>query len=124
VVPEVQHFFNEALFPIGCVHGQCSLLSSFGMLCPRRTQEYFEYGRTAQFDKLFPMFREYMQFIDDSLEPTAGKGLIDGAYDKMLVRLGGMEFPPRLLSPYEWFPEEVFQACQKLVREKWSHWTE
>ena len=122
LVPEIQHFFGESLFPIGSLHGECSLLSSFGMVFPRRTQEFFEYGRTKQFDKLFPMFRDYMRFMDDFAAPLVGKDLIDGAYDKMLVRLGGMEFPPRLLSPYEWFSEEEFQACQKMVQQKWSHW--
>lgn len=122
LVPELQHFFGESLFPIGCLYGECSLLSSFGLLFPRRTQEYFQYGQTRQFDKLFPMFREHMEFIEDFIKATAGKDLIDGAYDKMLVRLGGMDFPPRLLSPYEWFSEDVFHSCQKVIREKWSKW--
>jgi len=51
-------------------------------------------------------------------------GAVTGAYDKMLVRLSGADFPLRLLSPYEWFPEEVYQSCQKVIREKWSTWTD
>src|SRR5216684_7925941 len=29
VTPEIQHFFGEAMFPTGCLHGTCSVLSSF-----------------------------------------------------------------------------------------------
>ena len=123
-VPEVQHHFGEALFPIGCLYGECSLLSSFGALMPKRTQEFFEYGRTQQFEKLFPMLRDYLNVVEDFLAPTAYKELIDGAYDKMIVRLSGLDFPLRLLSPYEWFPEEVFDACRKILEEKHADWLE
>ena len=53
--------------------------------------------------------------IDDFIEPTRGKSLIDGAYDKMIVRLSGLDMPLRLLSPYESFSEEVFRACRRAV---------
>ncbi|MCX6623421.1 MAG: dihydrodipicolinate synthase family protein [Acidobacteria bacterium] len=122
LVPEVQHFFGEALFPIGCLYGECSLLSSFGGLMPTRTREFFEYGRSKQFDKLFPMLRDYLNVVEDFLAPTSSKELIDGAYDKMLVRMSGIDFPLRLLSPYEQFPEETFEACWKILREKHGDW--
>lgn len=121
-VPELQHFFGESLFPIGCLYGECSLLSSFAPMMPSRTKEFFEYGRRRQFDKLFALLGRYLAVMDDVLSPTRGKNLIDGAYDKMIVRLGGLEFPPRLLSPYEWFPETTYQACRKILHEKYADW--
>lgn len=122
-VPEIQHHFGEALFPIGCLYGECSLLSSFGGLMPARTKHFFELGRTRQFDQLFPLLAEYLAVIDDFLAPTTHTELIDGAYDKMLVRLSGLDaFPLRLLSPYEWFPEDVYQACAKILHEKHADW--
>ena len=122
MVPELQHFFGEELFPIGCLYGECSLLSSYGAMIPSKTKEFFEYGRTGQFDKLFPMFGQYLGLTYDVLAPTLGNELIDGAYDKMLVRLGGLDFPPKMLSPYECFPEETFRACQKILTEKYPDW--
>jgi dihydrodipicolinate synthase/N-acetylneuraminate lyase len=122
MVPELQHFFGEGLFPIGCLYGQCSLLSSFGPLFPSRTHEFFEYGKRGQFDKLFPMLRQYLDVADEVLSPTRGKTLIDGAYDKMAVRMSGIDFPPRLLSPFEWFSEETYQACRKILHEKYADW--
>jgi len=43
-VPEVQHFFGEAQFPIGCLYGECSLLSSYGPMFPSRTKVFFSTG--------------------------------------------------------------------------------
>jgi hypothetical protein len=46
---------------------------------------------------------------------------IDGAYDKLLVKLGGLEeMPLRLLSPYQGFTDEQFQICQRRYVEKFN----
>ena len=120
--PDLQHFFGEAMFPTGCLHGECSLLSSFGPLFPRATHELFEYGRTRQWDKLFPYQAEYLRAVEDVIAPLRRQSLIDGAYDKALVRLAGVPLPLRLLSPYESFSEEVFAECQRILHEKYAHW--
>jgi dihydrodipicolinate synthase/N-acetylneuraminate lyase len=122
LVPEIQHFLSEAQFPVGCLFGECSLLSSFGALFPEKTLEFFEYGRRREFDKLLPLWARYLDVIDDFLTPTRPKSLIDGAYDKMIVRLGASEFPTRLLSPYESFPDEVFEACRRRLTENHPDW--
>ena len=119
---DLQHFLGEAMFPTGCLHGECSLLSSFGPLFPKRTHELFEYGRTRQWDKLFPFQAEYLRVVEEVIAPLRRQSLIDGAYDKALVRLAGVPLPLRLLSPYESFSEEVFAECQGILREKYAHW--
>jgi dihydrodipicolinate synthase/N-acetylneuraminate lyase len=120
--PEIQHFFGETMFPIGCLHGECSLLSSFAPMVPSKTKEFFEYGRTGQIEKLFRMQRDYLSMADDILAPMRRRELMDGAYDKVLVRLGGIPMPLRLLSPYESFPEEVFEECARILHEKYPEW--
>jgi hypothetical protein len=53
------------------------------------------------------------------LGPLLAEGRIDGAYDKLLVRLGGLEaMPLRLLSPYQGFSEEQYQACKRTLHER------
>ena len=60
---------------------------------------------------------------NDLFGPLRGEARIDGAYDKILVRLGGFEeMPLRLLSPYKGFTEEQYQACKQIVLEKYSDW--
>lgn len=108
---ELQHFLSEATFPTGCLYGECSLLASSGPLMPRRCREFFDLGRARQIEKLFEMQREYLNVFEAILKPMRSTVLMDGAYDKVLTRLGGGEMPLRLLSPYECFPEEVYQEC-------------
>jgi len=120
--PDLQHFLGEAMFPTGCLHGECSLLSSFGPLFPRRTRQLFEYGRGRQWDKLFPFQAEYLKAVEEVIAPLRRQSLIDGAYDKALVRLAGIPMPLRLLAPYECFTEETFAECSRTLHDKYSHW--
>ena len=120
---ELQHFYGESNFAIGCAVGECSLLSSYGALFPTKTKEYFDYGVTGQLDKLLHMQVQYLS-VGSTFFGPAGNGLsrIDGAYDKMIVRASGIDMPLRLLSPYEGFDEETFEACVKALRDKHSDW--
>ncbi len=124
LTPEIQHFFGETMFPTGCLHGTCSLLSSFGPMIPSRTKQFFEYGITGQLEKLFRFQKDYLTVVEDVIAPMRRQALIDGAYDKVLVRLGGMEMPLRLLSPYDSFSEEVYEECRQILHSKYSDWLE
>lgn len=120
--PEIQHFFGEAMFPTGCLHGTCSLLSSFGPMLPKPAKEFFEYGRTGDIAKLFRFQKDYLEMVEEVIAPMRRTPLIDGAYDKVLVRLGGVDMPLRLLSPYESFSEDVFEECRAILHSRFSHW--
>jgi dihydrodipicolinate synthase/N-acetylneuraminate lyase len=113
--PEIQHFFSEAMFPTACLHGTCSLLSSFGPMLPELAKKLFEYGRTRDVARLFPFQKDYLSMVEAVIAPLRRTPLMDGAYDKVLMRLGGVDMPLRLLSPYESFSEEVFEECQAIL---------
>lgn len=122
---ELQHFFGEWNFPHGCMFGECSLLASFGPMTPHRTWEYFEAGRTQQIEKLFRLQHDFHRVCMDILRPVWDKERIDGAYDKIIVRLGGLEeMPLRLLSPYQSFTEAEYQACKRILHEKYPDWVQ
>ena len=120
-VPELQHFLSEYMFPIGCMQGECSMLSSLGPMLPARTQELFELGRTRQVEKLFRLHAEYLRVAEDVLAPMRRREMMDGAYDKVLKRLGGVPMPLELLSPYDSFSEEVYEECRRIL-ETHSGW--
>lgn len=120
---ELQHFFGEGNFPHGCMYGECSLLSSFAAMAPSKTREFFEAGRTRQVEKLFKLQHAFHDMMYAVLGPVLLEDRIDGAYDKMIVRMGGLEeMPIRLLSPYQGFTEEQYQACNRVFREKYPDW--
>ncbi len=61
--------------------------------------------------------------LHGALGPLLAEGRIDGAYDKLLVRLGGLEeMPLGLLSPYQGFSEEQYQACKRVMQERFAEW--
>jgi dihydrodipicolinate synthase/N-acetylneuraminate lyase len=118
--PELQHFFGEENFPHGCLYGECSLLASFGPLSPHKAKALFEAGKARRMDEMFALQKEFHDMLHDVLGPLLAQGRIDGAYDKVLKRLGGFdEMPLRLLSPYQGFSEEDYQACKRTLHEKY-----
>ncbi len=120
---ELQHFFGETNFPHGCMYGECSLLSSFGPMSPHKTWALFDAGRKGQMVEMFKLQKEFHDMLYGVLGSVLSEGRIDGAYDKMLVRLGGLEeMPLRLLSPYQGFSEEQYQACKRILHEQFAEW--
>ena len=120
---ELQHFFGEANFPHGCLYGECSLLATFGPMTPQKSWQLFDAGRNQQFETLFALQKGFHDLLLDLVGSRLGQGYIDGAFDKLWVRLGGLEeFPLRLLSPYQGFDEAYYQACKRVFLEKYKGW--
>ena len=121
--PDLQHFFGEDNFMHGCMYGECSLLSSLGPMAPRRTWEYFHAGRERRLADMLALQNGFARLLHDVLGPLLSKERIDGAYDKMIVRMGGLEeMPLRMLSPYQGFDETEYQACRRVFVEKFADW--
>lgn len=118
---ELQHFFGEQNFPHGCLYGECALLSSFGPMSPHKAKALFAAGRSGDLVTMFKLQKEFHDMLYGVLGPVLAEGRIDGAYDKLLVRLGGLEeMPLRLLSPYQGFSEEQYQACKRALHERFA----
>ncbi|HMO58446.1 MAG TPA: dihydrodipicolinate synthase family protein [Roseiflexaceae bacterium] len=119
---ELQHFFGEENFPHGCMFGECSLLSSVGVLAPQLVNDFFAAGRTRDLARLFTYQHEFMRFFGEVFAPISGER-IDGTYDKAIVRLSGMEaMPLRLLSPYQGMSDAEFDACRRIFYERFADW--
>lgn len=119
--PDLQHFFGEENFPHGCMLGECSLLSSIGVLAPHAVWAYFESGRTRDVASMFAHQHEFMRFFREVFAPVTSER-IDGAYDKAIVRMAGVEMPLRLLSPYQSLSEEEYHACECIFRKRFANW--
>ena len=122
---ELQHFMGEGNFPHGSMFGECSLLASYAELSPRMTFALFEAGRTRNTRELMRLQHAFQQMSTGLwAQPSSGPHM-DGAYDKMLVKLGMLpEFPLRLLSPYQGFTEDDYRACRAYLLEHYADWLE
>ncbi len=120
---ELQHFLGEGNFPHGCLYGECSILASWGPTSPHKVKALFEAGRNLDLEKLFNLQKGFHDLGTQLFGPLRDEGRIDGAYDKILVRLGGFEeMPLRLLSPYKGFSEEQYQQCKQIFQENFPDW--
>ena len=121
--PELQHFLSEEGFANGCQISECSILSSLGPMTPHKVWEYFEAGCTGDIEKLIALQHSFHNLLHDVLGPLLADGYMDGAYDKIIVRLGGLEeMPLRLLSPYQGFTEAQYAACKRTFHDKYPEW--
>lgn len=115
--PELQHFFVQ-MFPIASQYGECSLLAAGAAMYPREIKQMFEYAQSRQSAPLFELHRRLAAADEAILAPARGPRLMDGAWDKLRVRLGGEpQFPLRLLSPYETLSEEAYRACAGVAQQ-------
>lgn len=122
--PQLQHFFGERTFPHGCMIGECSLLPSVSLGVPRRMHALFAAGLARDAERLFHMQIEHEVYVRDVLGALLAQRRIDGAYDKLLVRLAGFEeMPLNLLAPYQGFTEADYQTCKRVLLEKYADWT-
>lgn len=120
---ELQHFLGEVNFAHGSMAGECSLLASYGELAPERTWEYFDAARRRDVRLMFELQAGFHRLNTDLWKQVRAGPHMDGAYDKMLVKLGMLpDFPLRLLSPYESFGDDDYRACRRLLDTEYAAW--
>ena len=120
---ELQHFLGEGNFLQGSFYGECSLLATFGSLSPHRVNEYFAAAQVKDYPRMLGLQRGFHDMLADLFAILAVDSKMDGAYDKLWVRLGGFEkMPLRLLSPYHGFSEAQYLACKRMLEGKYAEW--
>jgi dihydrodipicolinate synthase/N-acetylneuraminate lyase len=120
---ELQHFMGEGNFPHGAMFGECSLLASYAELSPHKTRALFEAGRARDVGTLFTLQHEFAVMQTALWDAPVSRPHMDGAYDKMLVKLGMLpDFPLRLLSPYLGYTHEDYERCRALLETRFPDW--
>ena len=121
--PELMHFMGEGNIPHGAMFGEVGLLATMAELTPVRCRELFEACQRRDVETMFTLQHQFERLGTDLWSVGSPKPHMDGAYDKMLTKLGMIpEFPLRLLSPYVSFGEEDYRAMKKVLDEKWRDW--
>jgi len=121
--PELMHFMGEGNFPHGAMLGSVGLLATLAEVTPLRCRELFEAGQRRDIETLFRLQHEMAQLDSDIWSVGNPSVHMDGAYDKMLTKLGMLpEFPLRLLSPYQSFTDEEYRAMKAILDSRWRDW--
>lgn len=122
VAPSVRYFLTEAGFAFGSLVGDCGLLISAASCNWARAREFYRAGRERDLPTLLGMQEELLSLVRDLKGIIGSSAHMDGAYDKLFLKLAVPEFPLRLLPPYAGATEEAFEAFRDLVRAKYPHW--
>lgn len=115
---ELQHFFLEIGYAMGCMLGECSLLCSYDALFPKTSWEFYEAGKRRDVENLW---RLHILLNDVDLFGGLKREMIDGSYDKTLLWLRHPKYPTRLLPPYIGLSAEDLTAVRKRFDELYSH---
>jgi dihydrodipicolinate synthase/N-acetylneuraminate lyase len=120
---ELQHFLGESNFLQGCLYGECSLLATFAPLTPLKSRAYFEAALRHDILTMVQFQQGFHDLLMDLFKLLEGDRHIDGAYDKLWLKLGGLEaMPLRLLSPYHSISEAEYRACNQMLHERYADW--
>lgn len=118
--PQLQHFFLEGNFAMGCTMGECSLLCSYGVLFPKMTWRFFEAGIEPDIPELFRITK-FLRDLDGALFAHCTREMIDGSFDKTFIRLRKPHFSNRLQPPYIGLSEEEFRVCREVFEAQFRH---
>ena len=121
--PELAHHFDVDVFSSAAQFGPASLLASYVPMCPRQCHALLDAavrGDTLELARL----QATIVALSAELWSTPAPGPhMDGAYDKLLLRIGLMpEFPLHLLSPYQGFTDDDATRCRALMEARYPDW--
>jgi len=123
LAPELAHHFDVDLFSSAAQSGPASLLASYAPLSPRKIHALFAAAVEGDTATLARLQHEVVAVSADLWSTPAPGPHMDGAYDKLLLRIGVMPgFPLRLLSPYQGFTDDDAARCRAMLEARWPDW--
>ena len=116
--PDLMHFLAETTISHGALYGECALLGTYGILAPKRSWALLEAVQAGRFREAATMGSWFDSLNRDLFEPLFADVRVDGAYDKLIAKLGGApDLPLRMLSPYRSISHDEFERTRDLLRE-------
>jgi dihydrodipicolinate synthase/N-acetylneuraminate lyase len=119
--PPLTHFLTEQGYYIAAPLGPAALLTSISSSNPARAHEYLEAGANGDAARFAQLYRELCGVLHALLDAT-GTSLVDGAYDKAILKLSQPDFPLRLLPPYETTTDAAFRKYRDAVASGYPEW--
>jgi dihydrodipicolinate synthase/N-acetylneuraminate lyase len=120
--PQLQHFITEGGFAEAAMMGECGFLISIANTNLKLGRDYFEAGKRRDEAFLKQVQHESSEIITELLTFAKSEAHMDGAFDKMFVRLHVSGFPLTLLPPYAGVSEVTKERFTQLLVEKHPRW--
>jgi len=120
--PELRHFLTELGFFLGAPLGECGLLASIAASNPGLARAYFQAGIDRDQPRLADLYRDLAGMMGAIRRAAGGMGLTDGAYDKIIAKVGDPDFPLRLLPPYQGATDEGYRCYVDELAARFPRW--
>jgi dihydrodipicolinate synthase/N-acetylneuraminate lyase len=120
----VQFFLTDMGYAYGSMLGECGFLVAISLPNPQVAKDYYEAGLRQDATTLFALEKRIgrqRKLLIDTVARCRGE-VMDGAYDKLTVKLSCPWFPLRLRPPYSYLSDEQFAEYEKKVRELDPDW--
>lgn len=119
---ELQQFFTDLSFPHAAALGECGLLIAMASGNWSTARRYFDLARTGKLEEALRCQRRLVSVNTALRSLVLPHAHMDGAFDKMYVKLHQPEFPLRLYPPYATVPEDAFRAFSSLLEKEFPEW--
>ena len=114
--PMIRHFVTETAFLFCYPFGAAGLIPSSNYARPMISRRYYDSVINGGFDDATILHRDIMKFFYKTASPLSEKGYIDGAIDKAYARIGGMDMPLYMKSPYVALSIEDFKWLKNVIQ--------
>lgn len=119
----LQFFFTEQGFGYGSLVGEFGYLISVATTRIERAWEYFHAAMEGRSQSLLEMQGELASLTKGLLD-SAGRTMIDAAYDKVFCKILDNRFPLRLMPPYTSTSEEGYEKYLRFLNDNFPQWLE
>jgi len=113
--PSLRHFVTEPAFFFCHRLGAAGLIPSSNYALPEDARAYYEAVVAGDLNTAAPLHAKIMRLLHRTAVPLVEKGYIDGAVDKAYARIGRMDIPLNMKSPYSPLSDEDFRWLKTVI---------
>ncbi|MCK5736504.1 MAG: dihydrodipicolinate synthase family protein [Spirochaetaceae bacterium] len=118
----LRFFFTSPGYAYASMLGDCGFLIATASCNWDMAQIYYRAGRTGDRKTILELQGDLGNITRELLSCVGDSGHIDGAYDKMFLKIHIEDFPLRLLPPYSYPPDSAFRQFRDILKKKYTRW--
>jgi dihydrodipicolinate synthase/N-acetylneuraminate lyase len=118
--PSLVHFVTEPAFHFSYSLGTVGLIPSSNYVFPHKSLAYYNAVVSNDTKTAHRLHKDIVGFFYKTAIPLVNKGYIDGAIDKAYARIGGMDMPLNIKSPYMSLSKEDYKWLESVVKREFN----